>query len=190
MAGETTKTTALTNIQAGTAQQARFTKGRVFQARDHHQFAAATSLEAADVLITAIELPSNSVVIDIEIYNDDLDTDACCPTLALDVGVSAGADYTSTTSGSDTDHNEDDLIDADLFVDGSTTGQAATTNWTSLTPDSATLGPEDTLKPVWELLGYDNDPKTTFRVSVTSATASAALSSAGDFSIRVTYAVD
>lgn len=190
MAGETQKTTALTNIGNGLKQDARVIKGTVKQGRDHHQFAAATELEAGDNLITAIEIPSNAIVTDVEIYNDDLDTHACAPTLVLDIGVAAGEDYTSTTSSTDTKHSEDDIIDADLFVDGSTTGRAATTNWTSLAPDSGTMGPEDMLKPVWELLGYDNDPKTVFRVVVQSQAASAALGSAGDLAIRVTYVVD
>ncbi len=189
MAGETTKTTALTNTQSGLKKEARLSGGKTVTAMDSHQFSAATSLEAGDHLITNIAIPSNAIVTDIAIHNDDMDTDAC-PTLVLDFGVAAGADYTDITSGSSTKHSEDDIINSDLFVDGSTTGQAATTNFTSQTPDSGTFGPEDRLKPVWELLGYDEDPKTTFRLSMTSQAAAAALGSAADIAIKVTYLVD
>lgn len=190
MAGETQKTTALTNTQAGTTRDARLAKAKTVTALDTHQFAAATELEAADVLVTDINIPSNAIVIDISIQNDDLDTHACSPTLVMDYGLSAAEAYTSTTSASDTNHAIDALVDADLFVDGSTAERAASTNWVSLTPDATTFGPEDRLKPVWSLLGYDNDPKTKFNLCVVSQAASAALGTAGDLSIKVTYLVD
>lgn len=189
MAGETTKTTALTNRDDGVKRDARLVKGNLYVGLDQHQFAAATELEAADNKIFDIPVPSNAIVLEVAIYNDDLDTDAC-PTLVLDVGVAARDDYTSVTSGSETKHVKDDIIDADLFVDGSTEGQAANTNWTVLTPDATTFGPEDALKPVWELLGYDEDPKTTFNIVVQSQAAAAALGSAGDLAVRVKYVAD
>lgn len=191
MAGETQKTTAVTNAQASSSTQrdARLSKAKAVVAHDTHQFAAATELEAADRIIFHIEIPSNAIMGDIEVHNDDMDTHAC-PTLAVDFGVAAGEDYKSKTSGTVTKHAEDDDIDADLFVDGVTTLQAATTSFTKLVPDSGTLGPEDRLKPIWELLGYDEDPKTFYRLSMTSATAAAALGSAADLAVRVTYYVD
>ncbi len=189
MAGETQKTTALTSVQDGNRRMARLIKANKTVSVDTHQFAAATELEAADVLITAIELPSNAIVTEIAMYNDDMDT-GCCPLLILDFGVSAGADYTSTSSSTETDHSEDDLIDADLFVDGATTGQAATTLWTALALDSTTFGPDDALKPIWDLLGYDFDPNTTFRLCVVSETASGALGSAADMAVKVEYLQD
>lgn len=184
MAGETQKSTNLTNARSGTKRDARKKEARVVVLQDQHQFAAATELEAADNLIMDIEIKSNDIVRDILIYNDDLDT-SCVPTLVLDFGVAAGADYTDITSSSATKHVKDDIIDADLFVDGSTEGQSANTNWTSLAPDATTNGPEDAAKEVWELLGYDEDPKTTFNLVVQSQAASAALASAGDLAVRV-----
>ena len=189
MAGETQLSTALTNARAGISNPARLAKGRVITAVDHHQFAAATELEAADNLIMKIEIPSNAIVMEIAIYNDDLDTHAC-ETLVLDFGVAAAQDYKDVTSGTVSSHKRDAIIDADLFIDGATTGQAATTNWTVLTPDATTFGPEDAIKPVWELLGYDGDPRTIFNLVVQSQAAAAQLSAAGDLSVRVTYLVD
>lgn len=187
MAGETTKTAALTNAQAGINRASRLNKGKYVVGTDSHAYSTG-ELEAADNLITNIELPSNAIVREIRMYNDDLDSNGS-PALVFDVGVAAGADYTDITSGSATKHSEDDIIDADLFVDGSTEGQSANTNWVSLTPDSATMGPDDIDKPIWERLGYDEDPRTTFRLSITAATA-AATAAAGDMAIECHYLVD
>lgn len=156
---------------------------------DNHQYADTTELEANDTTIFEIVLPSSAIMGDIEIHNDDLDTGAC-PTLALDVGVAAARDYVSKTSGARSQHRVDDLIDTDLFVSADTTAQAATTTFTALAPNSTTFGPENRLKPIWELLGYDYNPNTEFRLTITSSTASSALASAGDLAVRVTYYVD
>jgi hypothetical protein len=156
---------------------------------DTHQFAAATELEAADNLIMDLPIPSNAIILDVSSFHDDLDTDGS-PTLVVDIGVAAREAYTSTTSSTETKHDKDDIIDADLLVDGATGFQAAVTAFTSLTPDASTHGAEDRLKPVWELLGYDEDPKTTFNIVVQSQAASAALAAAGDLALKVEYLVD
>lgn len=190
MAGETQKTSALTSLQA-TPQivgEARIVKGRMVVAKDFHQFAAATELEAADVLLTAITIPSNAVVDEIAIYNDDMDTNGS-PTLTLDIGLFAAQAFTSITSAVETRHAVDAVLDADAYVDGDTTAQAATTTWTALGFDTATFGPDDANDACWEVLGYDEDPQVNFRVGVTSAAASATLGAAADFGIRVTYTV-
>lgn len=189
MAGETTKTTALTNSQADEAQYvaARLQAGKTVSAKDSHAYTTG-ELEAADVLITNIEIPSNAVVEEILVYNDDLDSNGT-PTLATDYGLAAAKDFTSVTSSTETKHSEDDVLDADLFVDGDTTLQAATTKYTSLALDSATFGPDDAQKEVWELLGYDEDPHTKFRLCLTQATA-AATAAAGDVALLVRYSVD
>lgn len=187
MAGETTKTTALSDIQSGTKRDARLAKANLKSARDNMVYAA-TELELADVKISAITLPSNAIVSEVLMYNDDLDSNAT-PTLALDIGLAAGADFTSVTSSVETDHSEDDILDADLFVDGDITAQSATTKLTSLALDAVTAGPDDINKALWELLGYDEDPRTEFRVAVTVATA-AATAAAGDCVLEVRYLLD
>ena len=191
MAGETQKSTALTNRDAGTLRSARLASGKSVVCGDSHQFAAATELEAADNLILDIVIPSNAIVISIKHINDDLDTHACAAALVVDIGLAAREAYTSTTSSSDTKHSKDDIIDADLFVDGNTAFRAATTAWTeAASPDATTWGPDDRLKPVWELLGYDNDPNTSFNLVFQSQAASATLGAAGDLAILVEYLVD
>lgn len=191
MAGETQKSTALTNKQASppTLRESRLARGRERILHDTHQFATAAELEAGDVIIYDIEIPSNAIYGEVAMYNDDMDT-SCSPTLVLDFGLAAGEDFTSVTGGTETKHTEDDVLDGDLIVDGATTGQAATTNWTVLTPDAGTLGPEDALKPMWELLGYDEDPRTMFRLCMTSQAAAAALGAAADCAVRMKIVVD
>lgn len=181
MAGETTGSTKAT-------RDARLSKGRPVVATET-QAIAATELELADVtLYRNIRIPSNAIVTEIALYNDDLDSNVS-PALVLDIGLAAGEDFTSVTSGTETKRNEDDVLDADAYVDGSTTGQDATTNWTAQAFDSATFGPDDCEKACWEVLGYDSDPKTVLTLSVTMQVA-AATAAAGDLALRVTYIVD
>jgi hypothetical protein len=181
MAGETTKSTRLTSVQAGKKKDARLQRGREFTALDTEAIAA-TELEAADVTIFDIPVPSNAIITEIAVYNDDLDSNGS-PTLTLDVGLAAGEDFTSVTSSTATKHSEDDVLDADAFVDGSTTLQAATTSYTVQAFDATTFGPDDANKPAWEVLGYDEDPRTTFRIAATFAAGAAT-------AIRVKYVLD
>lgn len=191
MAGETQKSTALTNRNSQIKRSARLAKAKLYVAQDSHQFAAATELEAADNLILDIEIPSNAIIYAIEHINDDLDTHACAPTLVVDIGVAAREAYEDVTSGTVTKHAVDDIIDADLFVDGNTAFRAATTSWTQIaSEDATTFGPGDKSKPIWELLGYDEDPRTTFNLVFQSQAASAALGAAGTVQLRVTYMLD
>jgi hypothetical protein len=187
MAGETSKTLIRTDFDNKKKVMARLVRGRAMEAREYHAFTA-TQLEAADVLLTGIKIPSNAILSEILMYNDDLDSNAC-PTLAFDIGLYATAKFISTTSSTDTTHAADAVLDADLFVDGDTTAQAATTKLTSLALDSGTCGPDDLYKSMWELLGYDNDPRTEFGVVITAATA-AATAAAGDMVLVVRYVVD
>lgn len=187
MAGETIKSPARTNTDAGIKEEVRLAAAREYVAVDGDALAA-TETEAADVWKTNIKVPSNAIISEIAVYNDDLDSN-CSPTLTLDVGVEAAADYTSVTSGTATKHTEGDTIDADLFVDGATTLQAATTAYTVLAFDATTFGPDDAKKPVWEALGYDEDPKTEFYIMCTFA-AGAATGAAGDIALKVKYLKD
>lgn len=187
MAGETVKTTALTNAQEGKAREARL-NGTTYKVATDSKALLATETEVGDVLLTNIRIPSNAIVREIKVYNDDLDSNGT-PTLTADVGVAAAVAFTSVTSGTKTRHAVDAVLDADLFVDGDTTLRAATTSFTSLALDAATSGPDDIDKPVWERLGYDEDPSTDLVIAVTFA-AGAATGAAGDLAIQVHYLTD
>lgn len=183
----TTKSARLTNRENGLQQDARLVKGKLMSSQDNEAITTG-ELDAADVILFDMVVPSNGIHEGVFIYNDDLDSNGT-PTLALDIGLAAAEDFTSTTSSTNTKHSADDVLDADLLVDGATDAQAATTDWTRMTPDSATFGPEDAGKAYWELLGYDNDPKVNFRVAITVAGA-AATAAAGDLALRIDYYVD
>ncbi len=187
MAGETTKTLLRTDHDNKVKSPARVIRGNTVEARDYHAYTTG-ELEATDVLLTGIKIPSNGIVTEILVYNDDLDSNGT-PTLAVDVGLYATKRFTSTTSSTDTIHAADAILDADLLVDGATDLQAATTKYTSLALDATTFGPDDAYKPMWEVLGYDEDPQVEFGVAVTVATA-AATAAAGDVMYLVRYTTD
>ena len=181
MAGETTGSTLA-------IRDARKAKGTKKVAIETHAVSA-TETELADVILMRnIRIPSNAIITDISLYNDDLDSDGS-PALVLDIGLAAGEAFISTTSGTDTKHAVDAVLDADAFVDGSTTGQAATTSWTSQAFDATTFGPDDCDKACWEVLGYDNDPKAVLVLAITCQVA-AATGAAGDLAVKVEYNVD
>lgn len=177
----TTKTTLRTNLDDRIKVDARLGEGRVVCGRDYHAYTTG-QLAAAEVLLTNVYIPSNGIISQVLIGNDDLGT-----TLTVDIGVYAKEKFISTTSSSETTHDKDDILDADLFVDGGDLA-TATLKLVSLDLDSATLGIDDIHKPIWELLGYDFDPQTYFGVAITVATSSSP--AAGDVALEVRYLVD
>lgn len=181
MAGETTGTTKATRA-------ARLSKGTPKVLTETIALLATETELADNILFRNIRIPSNAIISEIAVYNDDLDSNGT-PALVLDMGLAAGEDFTSTTGGTETKHSEDDILDADAYVDGSTVGQAATTSWTVQAFDATTFGPDDVEKAAWEVLGYDEDPKTTLVLSMTAQVA-AATGAAGDLAARVTILVD
>lgn len=184
MAGEVTKTTALIARDAGTLRAARGAKGVVHFGSDKFVVPAATSLELADKLITDIRIPSNAIVLTVSVYNADLDTGT---TLTLDFGVAAAADHTTITSGTATKRLKDDIISAALFVSASTVGQAATTAFTTL---NSNVTPANYGKMVWELLGYDADPRTDYNIVMNCSAAATGVSGTPAINIRVSYLGD
>lgn len=172
MTAATTKTTALTNRLAGIKKPARHEKGQVVRGRDTHTFATTEIDDVADIVLLNITVPSNALHWGCWIYNADLDTNAT-PTLVLDMGLYAAEAFTSTASGTATKNAQFAALDVDALVDGSTAGQAATTNFTALAPPSATFAPADGSQAYWEILGYDFDPKTSFLIGVTNSAVSA-----------------
>lgn len=184
MAGETVKTTNLTNAQDGKKRSAALAAGKLVVATDSHAYLS-TETQTGDVLLTDIRIPSNAVVREIKQYNDDLDSGSG---IAMDIGVYAVEGFTSVTGGTATKHEVDTVVDADIFVDGDTTSRAATTKLTSLVLDPTTMGPEDIDKPVWEVLGFDKDPNTVLGVAVTCQIAAASALS-GDFALQVEFLV-
>lgn len=181
----TTKTTNRTNTEAGTKRAAALAGGKLVVATDSHAFTTTELDDNGGIVLTDVRVPSNAVIRDVKQYNDDLDLGSG---LTLDYGVFATTKFTSVTSGAATIHEEGDMLDADLLVDGDGNAAAATTNFISLGLDSASMGPDDIDKPVWELLGYDEDPNTVVGVALTIGAATS--SQAGDLAIQVEYLVN
>lgn len=177
----TTKSTALTAARAGGPRKVA---RQVVSVQETYAVSAA-ELDANDVIIYNLPIPSSAVIRAIKVYNDDLDAHAT-PTLELDVGLAAAQKFESVTSGTKTINLQDAVLDADAYVDGSTVLQAATTSPTQLPFDTATFGPDDADKECWEVLGYDKDPRTVFNICLTMA-AGAATAAAGDLQVTVDY---
>lgn len=184
----TNKSDALTVVESGLKSNSRKSNGQLYTPSNHQAYVVG-EVVVNDVMIFDITIPSNALVHKIETYSDVLDSDAT-ETLAIDIGLAAKGKYTSVTSAVETKHDADDVIDADLFVDGSTSiGQDLDTNWVVQTPDAATWGPPEASKMVWELLGYDEDPHTHFQLALTNALG-AATAAAGTCNVRVTYTMN
>jgi hypothetical protein len=183
----TTKTSNLTDAQgkAGKNVPNRIAKGQMVEAKDLHAYTAG-QLALNEVLLTNVKIPSNAIVSEVLIYNEDLDTGAA---LAMDFGYAASQKFRSFTSGVVTVHEADDILDADALVDGATDAQAATTSYTSLALDAVTRGPAQAHEAVWETLGYDKDPNTEFVLAITIATG-AGTPAAGSLAVMVRYSTD
>jgi hypothetical protein len=177
----TTKSTALTASRAGGPRKVA---RQVLSVQESYAVTVA-ELDASDVIILNLPIPSSAVIRAIKVYNDDLDADAT-PTLAVDIGLAAAQKFDSVTSGTKTTNLQDAVLDADAYVDGSTVLQAATTSPAVQAFDSATFGPDDADKECWEVLGYDKDPGTVFNICLTMA-AGAATAAAGDVQVTVDY---
>ncbi len=183
----TTKSSRLLDVELNRISSARQNGANVRAGVDVHAVTA-DELDTNDVILFDIDLPSNAIMDSIYVRNDDLDSNGS-PTLAFDIGLAASSTFTSVTSSVRTVHSADDVLDADLFVDGSTVGRAATTAWTLQDCDAATFGPDDAGKALWELLGYDHDPGARLRVAVTVA-AGAGTAAAGDLALKVVWFED
>lgn len=180
MAGETVKTAARTKID-GKGKAKASHHGQYLKKAHDFLALATTEMEAGDIVKTAIKIPSNAVIDSIYLLNDDADSGT---TITLDIGLEAGSKFTSVTSGTPTNHLEGAVIDIDLFVDGSTTLQGATTVWTAQSLDTDTFGADDVGKAVWQMLGYDKDPMTDFYIVASTITAG---DQAADVGIKVYY---
>lgn len=184
MAGETTKTASLTRVETGKMNDAKVNSRKLCVRQDVHAVTTA-ELQLADVMLFDIKIPSNAVIRGVEVFNDDLDADAS-PALTLDIGLVADIKFEKVVSGVKSFVAAGTELDIDLLVDGSTVGQAATARWTHQNLPSATIDAAKANKEVWELLGYDKDPNTEFRVAVKAATA-AATAQAGDLAVSVQF---
>lgn len=186
MAGETTNSTSLANRLLGKLADGALKSGRPVSAVDTTSFASG-ELEAADVRLLNIEVPSNGVHQGVSIYTAELDSHAT-PTLEIDVGLYMAQAGTTVTSSVKTKHLALAVLDADALVDGSAVAQSANTSYVLQASPTATFAPADGGQEYWQILGLDSDPQCKFLIGVKS-TAAAATLAAGSMSVRVDYLV-
>mgnify|MGYP003639688823 CR=1 FL=1 len=137
-------------------------------------------------IIYMAEVPSNSKIVSIMLYNDDLDTNGS-PALATDVGLYNGGTKFNDTDASTTAYAAEGLIDRDSYATAITTLQAANTSGVECAYEARNVNA--VANYVWEDGGLTSDPGVPLRIALTMETA-AATAAAGDITMVVTYVVN
>lgn len=169
----------VTNLVASPQIASHRKSGRIKTVIDQQAVATSSIDEASDTILLC-PIPSNAVIIDLLIMNDDLDSNGA-PALEGDFGlVYSGIGGNQTLNG----NTIGTAIDLNCFADASAELQAANTSWTSVR--NATDDITNVDKEAWEVAGLASDPGGILLVSFTVGTA-AATAAAGDLVARVDY---
>ena len=145
--------------------------------------AATTDIDDNDVIMLA-EVPSNSKIISIKLYNDDLDGGSG---LVTDIGLYNGGTKFTDTDGSATAYAAEAVIDRDCYGTLSTDLRAAVTAGTEFRFE--TLNINTIANFVWEDGGLTSDPGVPLRIALTIETV-AGSAAAGDITMIVQYVVN
>ena len=175
----TEKSEAVTNVEAAIPVALDRKRGRIKTIVDQLAVSSGGVGDAADLLLFA-PIPSNAVILDVLVMNDDLDAHAC-PTLEGDWGLAySGIGGTQKKDG----NTSGTAADANCFEDADTALQAAVTTWNSkrCITDNIT----DVDLEAWQVAGLTADPGGLLYISFTVGTA-AATDAAGDVVVRVDY---
>lgn len=141
---------------------------------------ATTSIDEVGDVILLGPIPSSSVIVDIGILNDDLDSNGS-PALAVNVGLYySGIGGTQKING----NISGTVIDADCFASAVTTLQGANKSYSSVRFEADDI--VDIKKEAWEVAGLSSDPGGLFYVGLTVSTV-AATAAAGDIVSKITY---
>ena len=171
-------TTPRTLLEAGSGHG----KMRVFM----DTIAAGTGDIDNDDVIMFAEIPSNSKIVSIVVYNDDLDSGGS-PSLTTNAGLYNGQTTFTDTDASSTSYAAAAVLDEDCYASAITTLQAANTSGVELAYEARNINAVANF--VWEDGGLSSDPGVPLRVAFTISTA-AATAAAGDITTVVTYVVD
>lgn len=123
---------------------------------------ATTSIDEVGDAVMLLALPGNARLIDLVIFNDDLDSNGS-PTLAVDVGTYYGEGVFNQTAGA--------TIDQDNLASAITTLQAANTLGVRIGYEALNI--DKIGKPLWEIAGLTRDPGMMYigmKVTAVSAT--------------------
>lgn len=173
------KSEAVTNLEAAPSVVSDRKRGQLNVVIDQLAVSSGGVGDVGDVLLFC-PIPSNAVILDVQVLNDDLDAHAC-PTLEGDWGLAySGIGGTQELDG----RTSGDAIDANCFEDADTALQAAVTSYNSkrFVTDNIT----DIDLEAWEVAGLASDPGGIFYISFVVGTA-AATDAAGDVVVRVDY---
>jgi hypothetical protein len=146
-----------------------------------HKAVLTTSIDEANDVILFGPIPSNAIIRDISILNDDLDAHAC-PTLAVNVGLYYYGDGNQAALGK----SLGSVLDADCIGTASTVLQAAHTTPQAVRFEAADIA--NIADEAWEIGGLSVDCGGHLLVGLTVSTA-AATAAAGDVSVIITYLV-
>jgi hypothetical protein len=125
---------------------------------------AATNIDDVGDKVMLLAIPGNARLIDLVIFNDDLDAHAT-PTLTADIGLYYGDGVTGKAAG--------DVIDVDAFATAITTLQAA--NTVGVRVGFEALNIDKIGKPLWEIGALTRDPGLVYiGLNVTAAAATGA----------------
>jgi len=179
MTATTVKSENITNVESSPVSALDRKKGRKKIIIDQDAIATTSIDETADIMLFG-PIPSNAVITDIKILNDDLDSHAC-PTLAVDCGLYySGIGGTQVING----NTSGTAVDVDCFASAATSLQAANTTWTSVRYEADDI--VDVKKEAWSVGGLTSDPGgllyVGFKVTTVSATPAA-----GDIVLCVEY---
>jgi hypothetical protein len=174
----TVKSEAVTNIESNPITALDRKTGTLTSIVDQDAIPTTSLDETGDKMLFC-PIPSNAVILDVLLLNDDLDSAG--PALAADIGLYysgiGGTQYLNgNTSGV--------VVDADCFTSAGTTLQAAVTTWTSVRYEAANITTAD--QEAWEIAGLAADPGGLFYVGIT-VTTPATTAAAGDIVVRVDY---
>lgn len=179
MAATTVYSEAVTNIIADPIVVLDHKQGELKLLIDQDAVATTSIDEAADVTLFA-PIPSNAIIKDILVMNDDLDSNGT-PTLEGDWGLYySGIGGNQKASG----NTIGTVIDANCFADADTGLQAAVVDPRSVRYITANITSAD--QEAWEVGGLSADPGGLFFIGFTVGTA-AATAAAGDVVVMVEY---
>jgi hypothetical protein len=155
-------------------------KGRIKTIIDQRAVDASAEMNEANDMILFGPIPSNAVILDVRVMNDEIDSNAC-PTLEGDWGLVYSGIGGSQAEDGNTIGTE---VDYNVFADASTVLQNAATSWASVR--AATDDIVDVDKEAWEAGGLSADPGGLFYLSFRVGTA-AATAADGDIVVRIDY---
>lgn len=177
MTATTIKSENITNLEASPIVALDRKKGRIKTIIDQDSVPVTSIDDVGDVVLFG-PIPSNAVILDLLVLNDDLDTGTA---LEGDWGLFySGIGGTQKEDG----HTSGTVIDANCFSDADTGLRAAVTAWESKRFDTDDI--VDVKKEAWEVAGLSADPGGLLYIGFTVGTA-AGTAQAGDVVVRVDY---